>query len=514
MFALLAVGASAMYLRMGRHGWFFLDDWDFLTSRSAGNLNDLLRPHNQHWVTVPILVWRALWQVFGARSYLPYEVLSVLLHVGVAALLRVVMRRAGVGAWVATIAAGVFLLFGTGAQNILSAFQIAFTGALVFGLAQLLLADHDGALDHRDWLALGAGTLGLMCSGVAVAMVVTVGVVMFLRRGARIAAFHTAPLFAIYAAWYFAYGRGATKFAGSLGNAVVFLRTDLAATFGALGGVTGAGVGLAILLGVGLVILWTTSDATDRRARLAIPVALLVGATVFFLTAAVGQKSDQSIVVLPAESRYLYVGAALLIPVLAVALDMIVRRSRLLGVVAVAGLVIGIPANLSAASNFATAQARLAGDSRSVLLSIAGMPLSARAPGTLRPDPVGAPSVTLDWLRRAQRANELPAVGKPSAALLARDRLRLSLMELDSTRTGSCARLRAPVVRNLVRGKRLDIGDGAVTVSSLPRAGSTGAVLLGNVLFRSSSREHALESVIGHLTVRIAPVGGHDAELC
>ena len=53
-----------------------------------------------------------------------------------------------------------FVLFGAGAQDILWAFQITFTGALVFGLVQLLLADHDGPVDRRDWLGSVPG-----CSG-------------------------------------------------------------------------------------------------------------------------------------------------------------------------------------------------------------------------------------------------------------------------------------------------------------------------------------------------------------
>ena len=261
-FAALAAGAFGMYLSLGRHGWFFLDEWDFLTSRSAGNVGALLRPHNQHWVTLPILAWRALWQVFGARSYLPYEALSVLMHVVVAALLRVVMRRAGVAPWVATIAAGAFLFFGTGAQNIMSGFQIAFTGALALGLVQLLLADHEGRLDRRDWFGLGAGVLALMCSGVAVAMVAVVGVAVLMRRGPRLAAFHTLPLVATYGAWYLAYGRAHTKFAGSAVGAFAFVRTDIAATFRALGGVTGGGFALAALLATGLVLL--AAGATCR----------------------------------------------------------------------------------------------------------------------------------------------------------------------------------------------------------------------------------------------------------
>ena len=54
------------------------------------------------------------------------------------------MRRAGVRPWLATLLAGVFVFFGSGAENILIAFQITFVGSLVFGLTQLLLADHDG----------------------------------------------------------------------------------------------------------------------------------------------------------------------------------------------------------------------------------------------------------------------------------------------------------------------------------------------------------------------------------
>ena len=96
------------------------------------------------------------------------------------------MRRSQVGVWTSALAASVFALFGAGAQNLLWAFQVTFTGALVLGLVHLLLADHDGPLDRRDWLGLAAGFLGLMCSGVAVTMVFVVGVAALLRRGWRI----------------------------------------------------------------------------------------------------------------------------------------------------------------------------------------------------------------------------------------------------------------------------------------------------------------------------------------
>src|SRR6185369_9091996 len=126
------------------------------------------------------------------------------LHCVAAALLWLVMGRARVRPWTATIVASAFVLFGAGAQDILWAFQIAFTGALVLGLAHLLLADHDGPVDRRDWFGLAAGFLALLCSGVAVTMVVVVGLATLLRRGWRIAVLHTVPLAAVYGAWWLA----------------------------------------------------------------------------------------------------------------------------------------------------------------------------------------------------------------------------------------------------------------------------------------------------------------------
>jgi hypothetical protein len=139
---------------LGRYRWFFHDEWDYLAGRNGGDIENILIPHNEHWSTLPILVYRALFRLVGLRSYLPYQAVLVVLHLTAAALLRVVMRRAGVGPWIATAAAALFVLFGTGAENLVYAVNMGFAGALVFGLVQLLLADHDGPIDRRDAIGL------------------------------------------------------------------------------------------------------------------------------------------------------------------------------------------------------------------------------------------------------------------------------------------------------------------------------------------------------------------------
>ena len=208
VFIVVDLLAIPVFLWIGRRQWFFLDEWDFLATRDGGSISDLLTSHNEHWTTVPIIVYRVLWNLFGLHTYLPYQLVPLLLHVAAAALLLVVIRRAGVNPWIATAAASLFALFGSGSQNVVWAFQITFVGALAFGLAQLCLADHEGRIDWRDFAALGCGLLAMMCSGVGVTMVVIVGIAMFLRRGWVIAAMQTIPLAVIYAAWFSAYGEG------------------------------------------------------------------------------------------------------------------------------------------------------------------------------------------------------------------------------------------------------------------------------------------------------------------
>jgi len=57
-----------------RRLWFFGDDWEFMLHRGLTGHPDygLFYPHNEHWSTLPILVFRSLYAVFGARRYMPY----------------------------------------------------------------------------------------------------------------------------------------------------------------------------------------------------------------------------------------------------------------------------------------------------------------------------------------------------------------------------------------------------------------------------------------------------------
>ena len=283
----------------GRHGWFTQDDWDFLSARTAGNAGDLFRAHFQHWTTLPLLAYRAMWTVAGLHSYTAYQVLVVVAHLAAAALLLAVMRRAGVRPWIATIAAITFVYFGTGAENILVAFQLTFTGAFAFGLAQLVLADHDGPLDRRDWLGLLAGFCGLLCSGVALTMAVVVGLAVLLRRGLRgwrVAAFHTVPLAVTYLLWLALApkGQNAGNYRShSVTEVLRFVLIGIEAAFARLGQVAGVGFALGLILILGLGLALRAHGWRPPLGRLAAPIALLAGAVVFLVITGVARGSGR-----------------------------------------------------------------------------------------------------------------------------------------------------------------------------------------------------------------------------
>jgi hypothetical protein len=499
-FAGVEVGAFAFYLALGRTQWFFADEWEFLSARGV-SFHDLVRSHYGHWVPVPIVAYRVLWQVAGLRSYVPYVGLAIALHGTAAALLWLLMRRSGVRPWTATAAASAFVLFGAGAQDILWAFQITFTGALVFGLVHLLLADHDGAFDRRDWLGIGAGLLGLMCSGVAVTMVVVVGVATLLRRSWRIAALHTAPLGALYTAWWLRYSHGKYSFTGSGREVLDWCVSGAAGIFGELGSVRGVGWVIALLLAAGSVLVVRESGLGVLRGRLAVPVALLVGAAAFLLIAALDRSAVGSAAA--KSSRYLHILAALVLPAVAVSIDALLTRRRALGIVALAALLVGVPGNVVHARDFAHNQRAVDDATRRIMLSVPRDPLARHVPAALRPEPNRAVTVTLGWLLAGVADGRIPRPGPLTPTERLTNRLRLSLMEVDRRSGLRCRQLSAPVTLRLAKGERIGlVGRALVTMLDGP-SDRSGVVPFG-VGMLNASLGHTLVAVAGPLTIRIS----------
>ena len=237
-----------------------------------------------------------------------------------------------------------------------------------------------------------------------------------------------------------------------------FVWTGLSTVFREMGQVPGVGLALGILLVAGLVLAWRPLDWNDLRQRAAAPAALLVGAVVFFAVAGLGRAS----VFGPQfahSSRYLYVGAALCLPAIAVAADAFWRRWRAVGVVAVALLVVGIPGNVDLIVHFETERQGSLGQ-KDLVLALSQVPFAHEVPHGLHPIPEygDAESVTIGWLLSGVRAGRIPVPGHVDPLTSAYAKFRLSLFQSQrATEHGRCTALVHPVTRTLQQGQAVRI---------------------------------------------------------
>jgi hypothetical protein len=451
------VAALLILFVIGRDRWFFGDEWSFLAQRNGGDLGDLFRSHGEHWTTIPVIAYRVLWNAFGLRTYMPYQAVVVVAHVATAFLLRVVMRRAGVGSWTATIVAAGFLLFGPGQENILWAFQISFVGAIMFGLVQLILSDHVGPIDRRDVMGLVAGAAGLMCSGVALPMIAAVGLAAIARRGWKPAAFHVLPLAGMYALWNVItspegipnpYGRSPHP-----DEILTFVWSGVRGVFVAIGGFALIGFVIVAVVVAGTVLAW---GADRPRRRMIAPGALVVGGLIFLVGTSITRWYVTSAA--DSQSRYIYTLTALLLPALAVAVDALIRRWRVLAVLIFGVLLVAGVKNATAFGG-APFDSAFYQQQKQLVLSLPRSGMAAQVPGYVRPF---YPWFSIGWLRGAVADGDVPSSGSASPVLERHVQFLLSIAQLDDhPPDADCGTYPKGVVLRPQKGDRFGVGFGS-----------------------------------------------------
>ena len=319
--------SAAVYFIVGRNQWFVRDDWAFVISRNAIRTNLgwkswLFEGQDGHWMTVPIVIWRGIQNVFHLGSYWPYLIPNLMLHVAMVLLVRVLCRRVGVSAWTSTLVCALLLVFGSGWDNLVFAIQITYNLSIVCFLAQVLLVDHEGPTDRRDVVGAVLGVIGVMSSGFGPIFVVGMAVLLVLRRRWKSLALAVVPQ-ATACVWWFVFWGGdavSAKMPGPRSQLPAFVVRGLLATFEGL-------TGIVSLAGVALFV---TAAVTLWRGHLWRPQSLLMTlwATVVVMFAAIGVERIGFGVISAGSSRYVHVAGVLIAPALAIAIDSLARVSR------------------------------------------------------------------------------------------------------------------------------------------------------------------------------------------
>ena len=86
-----AASAGVVLLYLARSMTFWQDEWGSIAF-NGGRL-DIIRPVNEHWSTIPLLLYRATFALVGLHSYLPYIAEVIALHLVAVAAAFVLIRR-------------------------------------------------------------------------------------------------------------------------------------------------------------------------------------------------------------------------------------------------------------------------------------------------------------------------------------------------------------------------------------------------------------------------------------
>jgi hypothetical protein len=133
-----AIAASTiLILYLGRGQTPASDQWAYIYAYQPWSLESLLTPHSGHLVVFPLIVYKAMFEVFGLESQLPYQLLNLALSAIVAVLLFALIRKA-IGDLLALGAATLILFYGAGADVLISTSQITNLIGMASGLAMLL----------------------------------------------------------------------------------------------------------------------------------------------------------------------------------------------------------------------------------------------------------------------------------------------------------------------------------------------------------------------------------------
>ena len=311
---LIVVGAALIgctaILWLTRTYTFYFDEWTFITTAPDWTFVTYFKPHNEHPSILFQLVYAALLNTVGLRSYTPYMAVLLLAHfANVVLLFELVRRRAG--DLIGIACAALLLVLGAGWEDLLWAFQMAWLASVALGLGALLV------LEARRSAAFAAVllTASLAMSGIGVPFAVAATIQLTLTPARRRELLWLTPVGLALLAWYVGFGRFGTHpnpqpTAANLLIDPAYMAWGLGqSAIGIIGG--GGYVGLPLLIVPLAAIAWRW------RRHGADPMALgvLVGLAAFYLVAGLTRAQlgwQQS-----GASRYVYIGAVLWLLLLA-----------------------------------------------------------------------------------------------------------------------------------------------------------------------------------------------------
>jgi hypothetical protein len=306
---------------------FYSDEWGrlFFPNSQNDSFESLLRWRSGHLVVLHVLLYKGLFGVFGADSYLPFRIVEALL-LGICGLLFYSLARTRTGPW-PSVAATVMLLFlGSAWEVTATPYGTVILLPLAFGLAALVCLQRfpqrgdilacllliAAVASHSDGLAFVAGATVLLALQSGRRLLTRVWVVGV-----------PGVLYVAWLAWYRLTASASTpepvhpRNLGEVPSTVLSVcaagLSAISGFFGAAGPTHVASFNLKagyLLLGLLVIgVIWRVRSGSPPARAIWVPVVLAL--TFWFLLGMVTSTQRT-----PTESRYIYPSAVFLLLIL------------------------------------------------------------------------------------------------------------------------------------------------------------------------------------------------------
>jgi hypothetical protein len=129
--------AAVLILAWGTGQTFINDEWNYLVVYRGFGLETLFAPQNGHLIILPRLIYKGMFATFGTSSHLPYQAVSALVHLIVAAIFFGLVRTR-VQLVVAVALTMLVALFGVCWDTLMGAYELPNLTGMAGGLGMLL----------------------------------------------------------------------------------------------------------------------------------------------------------------------------------------------------------------------------------------------------------------------------------------------------------------------------------------------------------------------------------------
>ncbi|HEU4943725.1 MAG TPA: hypothetical protein VFT10_01040 [Solirubrobacterales bacterium] len=344
--------AAVLILAWGTGQTFINDEWNYLVVYRGFALETLFAPQNGHLVVLPRLIYKGMFATVGASSHFPYQVMTVVLHLIVAAVFFQLVRRR-VQLAVAVALTVLVALFGVCWDTLMGAYELPNLTGMAGGLGMLLALQRRTRGGDLAACLLLAVSLASFSVGIAFGLGALISIWLGGRSEWRRAWVVLVPA-ALYAAWFiWARKFGQSEVSAESVSAVFSGSADqLAAISAAITGLfrVPGSVGLPVVLeirpdwGYPLALVFVGLIALHvRRAPRSIYFWTVVATLVIYLAlVAVGLSPART----PTSGRYVYLGGILAL-LLVAELAREIKWTTAIGVVASVVFGLSLMANVA-----------------------------------------------------------------------------------------------------------------------------------------------------------------------